>query len=111
MWSPVIAEQLRQRGHDIQAVTERPELRGQPDKVIFAAAQSEQRTIVTENVIDFRPLAVQALHEGRSHAGVIFPSNRSFPRGDPRTIAHLVTALDRLLADDPALENLEYWLP
>ena len=80
MWSPQIAHQLRTRGHDVLAVAERPELRGQPDGQVFDAAQAEARATVTENVPDFRSLAATALAQGRTHAGLIFTSDRSFPR-------------------------------
>jgi hypothetical protein len=110
MWSPAIAEQLRKRGFDAQAVAERPELRGLPDEILFAIAQAEWRAIVTENVSDYRPLASQTLQEGRSHAGVIFTLYRVFPRGDARTAGRLVQALDELLSRGVAQENLECWL-
>ena len=50
MWPHDLADQLRRRGHYVVAVTERPHLRGQSDAFIFAAAQAEERVIVTENV-------------------------------------------------------------
>ncbi|MCL4370173.1 MAG: DUF5615 family PIN-like protein [Chloroflexi bacterium] len=110
MWQPEIAVQLRRRGHDVVAVAERPELRGQPDAAIFAVAQAEGRAIVTENVIDYRPLAAYEIQAGHFHAGLIFTSNRSFPRHDPRTVGHLVKALAELLSMDLESANLEYWL-
>jgi len=110
MWGPRIAEQLRQRGHDAQAVTDRLDLRRRPDNVIFAAAQAEGRVIVTKDVSGFRRLANQCLAEGDSHAGVIFTIGRAFARDDSGTVGRLVTALDHLLSTDPVLENLEYWL-
>ncbi len=110
MWPPEVAVQLRRRGHDVVAVAERPELRGQPDAVIFAAAQVEGRVIVTENVVDYRPLAAYEIQDGRSHVGLIFTSNRSFPRHDPRTVGRLVSTLDRLLSEGLESANLEYWL-
>lgn len=111
MWSPRIAEQLRRRGHDVEAVAARPDLRGQPDEAVFAVAQSEDRAIVTENVIDYRQLADRALEAGRSHSGVIFTSNRMFPRSDGRTAGRLVSALVALLSSNRRQENMEHWLP
>lgn len=110
MWPPAIALQLRRRGHDVVAVAERPDLRGQPDAVVFAAAQAEGQVIVTENVPDYRALAAYTLQQGRSHAGLIFTSNRRFPRHDPRTAGRLVTALDELLSRGPPVTDLEHWL-
>jgi hypothetical protein len=41
---------------------------------------------------------------------LVFTLNRLFPRGDPRTVGRLVTALDDLLSTDPDLERQEIWL-
>ena len=57
MYPPSIAEQLRDRGQDVQAVTERPELRALADIDIFALAQQQQRAVVTENLADFSIIA------------------------------------------------------
>lgn len=110
MLSPSIAEQLRLRGHDVGVVSERVDLRSQPDSVVFGIAQSEQRAIVTEDVADYRPLAIDALRSGNSHAGVIFTSNWMFPRANPRTTGRLVTALDAMLSAETDLTGQEYWL-
>jgi predicted nuclease of predicted toxin-antitoxin system len=110
MWSPTIAEQLRFRGYDVSAVAERPDLRHGLDALVFIAAQGEGRAIVTENVPDFRRLAAMALADRRPHAGLVFTSNRRFPRHDASTIGRLVTALDGLLSQDRDLTDLEWWL-
>ena len=73
------------RGHDVIAVTERGDLRGRADAAIFVAAQAEARTVVTEDVSDYRVLAAAAIHGGRTHMGLIFTNNRRFPRNDLRT--------------------------
>jgi hypothetical protein len=52
-YPPSIADGLRARGHDTVAVVERPELRSLSDPDVFAHAQGEQRTVVTENVADY----------------------------------------------------------
>jgi predicted nuclease of predicted toxin-antitoxin system len=110
MWPAEIAAQLRRRQYDVVAVCERPDLRGQSDAVIFAAAQAEGRAIVTENAGDFRPLASFQVEHGSSHAGLILTSNHRFPRNDPRTIGRLVSALIGLLSDVGELVNAEHWL-
>ncbi len=109
MWPPEIAARLRRRGHDVVGVAERPELRGRPDAIIFAAAQADGRAIVTENVLDYRVLAASEFQAGRSHCGLIFTSNHRFPRHDPRTMGRLIMTLDEMLSTGTEAENLEYW--
>lgn len=109
MWPPAVAAALRARGHDAVAVAERPDLRGQSDEVIFAEALAESRAIVTENVVDYRPLASAALRAGRESPTLIFTSNRTYPRASRRTAGRLVIALDALLTDEDE-SAAEYWL-
>ena len=109
MWAPAIAEALRDRGHEVVAVAERPDLRGLPDEAIFDAAQAEGRVIVTENVVDYRPLAADAMRAGRPHPGLVFTSNRAYPRASRRTAGRLVAALDALLTTGNAIQH-EHWL-
>jgi predicted nuclease of predicted toxin-antitoxin system len=112
MWPPTIAVALRQRGHDVETVKDRPDLIGRPDPVVFGVAQAEGRAIVTENAADFRPLAVECLREGRSHHGLILTSNKRHPRHEVGTFGRLVEALDSLPTvhgQDSAM-NLEHWL-
>ena len=109
MWAPVIAAALRDRGHDVVAVAERHDLRGMPDAAIFEAALAEGRAIVTENVVDYRPLAADAMRAGRPHPALIFTSNRAYPRASRRTAGRLVTALDALLTTRDAISG-EHWL-
>ncbi len=109
MWSPGIAEALRERGHDATAVAERPELRGQPDEVIFREALGQDWVIVTENVADYRLLAADALRAGLRAPACIYTSNRAWPRANPGTAGRLIVALDALLSDRAAIEG-EYWL-
>ena len=109
MWPPAIAVALRERGHDVVAVAERGELRGMADEAIFAEAQAQGRVIVTENVMDYRPLAAAATRAGRIYQGLIFTSNRAYPRVNGRTAGRLVVALDTLLTTRDAIEG-EHWL-
>jgi predicted nuclease of predicted toxin-antitoxin system len=110
MWPPSIAVQLRQRGHDVVAVAERPELMGQTDDAVWAAAQADGWVVVTENVVDYRPLAAEDLRQGRSHCGLILTSNQRVPRHRPGTIGRLVVALDELVSAGVELMSSEYWL-
>ena len=110
MWPPEIAAQLRSRGQDVVPVSERPDLRGMADTLIFSIAQIEGRTIVTENVVDYRPIAAYEIQHGHTHAGLIFTTNRRFSRHDRRTLGRLVRALGGLLSSGRDLMNVEHWL-
>jgi predicted nuclease of predicted toxin-antitoxin system len=101
MYAPVVAEQLRARGHDVVSVhdLEYRRLEGAPDEEIFAAALAEKRMLVTENVPDFRRLEAHALARGEAAATLVFTSNRQFPRGESGTIGRLVEALHELLSE------------
>ncbi len=112
MYPPAVADQLRRRGHDASAVTERPELRSLDDHQVFAAAQQEHRAVVTENVVDFVPLADAADQRGGPHYGVILVSPTKYPRGRQHTVGQLVHALDSLLQEHRGEEptSLRHWL-
>ena len=110
MYPYSIAEQLRARGHDVVAVGERPELRGAADENVFATAQDEGRAIVTDDV-GFRALEAAHRSRGERHHGVVFKTNRRFPRGRPGTVGRLVRSLDRFLSGDAqALEESSSWI-
>lgn len=111
-YSPEIAEHLRRRGHDVVAVSERPELRGLADEVQFATSPEQRRAIVTENVGDFRPLLANAARAGTTNYGLVCVSARRFPRSK-NTIGRMVEALHALLGAHPgddAVRDRELWL-
>lgn len=101
------AEQLRDRGHDAVAVTEREDLRALDDEWLLEAARSECRTLLTEDVADF----IRLVREGESdHFGLLFSSSRSMPRRD---VGVFVRALARLMdahQGDDAMRNRILWL-
>ncbi len=99
MYPAVLAERLRDRGHDVVSVHEVgfAWLEGAPDADVLAAALDDHRAVVTENVPDFRRLQHAALASGEPYPVVVFTTNRQFPRGDRATIGRLVVALDALL--------------
>lgn len=112
MYPPAIAEQLASRGHDVEAVTGRSELRSLSDTEVFAVAQRERRAVVTENIADFLPIANGEEGRGRSHHGLVFVNPARYLRGNQRTIGKIVTALGHLLSAHPADEptSLRHWL-
>ena len=110
MYARAVAEQLRARGHDVVAVTEVDERRGQPDPEIFAWAQAEERAVVTDNVADYMPIHGEHVGAGRPHHGLVLTHDKRFPRGQPATTGRLVTALDQLLAHPPQTASFLRWL-
>jgi predicted nuclease of predicted toxin-antitoxin system len=111
MFSPAIAAELRQLGHDVIAVADRPELRSKSDEEIFAWASTEKRWLLTENVKDFRPIMLRALAAGAPGCGLLFTSSRAFPRSR-KNPGSLIRALDAwLTAGPPPLPVTESWLP
>lgn len=98
MLAPDVAEQLRDRGHDVEAVTEHSELRATPDDDLLVEATKQRRGIVTMNIKDFARIDAEWKSQGRSYAGLVllpasaFPQSRGF-------VGKLVKALDRALLD------------
>lgn len=113
MYPGTIAAELRRRGHDVEAVTDRPDLRSLPDPDLFEAAQQERRAVVTENIADFSILADAADQANRPHYGLVLIDPAKHPRGERRTIGRLVGALDQMLNDHPehAATSLRHWPP
>jgi len=107
MYPRFIAEELRIRGHDVVSVHEAPGS-GTADEDVFEHARSAGRAVLTENVRDYRPLAEALLTAGESHAGLVFTTNKRWPRSDPGA---LISALEALLAstsEQPV--DSELWL-
>ncbi len=112
LFTDLIARQLRDRGHDVIHVHERPGLSGAPDDVLVEVMAGERRAILTANVADFQQIAMRLAAEGAEHAGMLFTSDRSMPRSRNTTGAFL-RALDAYLGEHPAddaLANRIDWL-
>ena len=111
-YSSSIAATLRERGHDVVAVQERPELAGVGDTDLLRLAATERRALVTENVRDFAPLVREWALASERHYGVVFTSPRSLPRSR-RMIGRHIDALERLLEErtpEDALADSVHWL-
>lgn len=110
MFFPTIAAALRDLGHDVVAVAERGELRAMNDEEVFAWAISQGRWLVTENVKDFRPILQRALQADTITNGIVYTSNRSFPRSR-KNPGPLIQALHAWMLDGPPEVPLtEDWL-
>ncbi len=113
-YSPDIAAALRESGHDVVSVKERPELLSLSDEELLSAMAEERRALLTENVQDFAPLVRRRAAESTSHYGVIFTSPRSMPRSK-ETIGAYVKLLERLMRthpdDDDFLDRVDWLTP
>lgn len=105
-----IALQLRRRGVDVEAVTERPDLLRASDERLVEVAMREGRAVVTNNLRHFRPLTAQLLAQGKQHAGLILlPSKRARNRDATGALADAIEMVMR--ANPDGLANAERWLP
>lgn len=109
MLSARIAEQLRDRGHDVRAVDESPELRGLSDPGVFAHAQREGCAIVTYNRDDFLALDREYASLGREHHGIVILHPRRFPQGE-QSIGRLVASLSSFADGEPPYPSFVHWL-
>src|SRR6266581_7076475 len=80
MFSGVIAERLRAKGHDVLAVVADPALVALPDEQILAHAARTGRALVTANIKDFVPLDARYRAASQVHAGLILVSAKTFPQ-------------------------------
>jgi predicted nuclease of predicted toxin-antitoxin system len=65
-----LAKLLREQGFDVIHVNE-VDLDATPDEKIMAYAVEKHRAVVTFNVRDYIPLAVQYFEDGKEHYGVV----------------------------------------
>jgi hypothetical protein len=109
MISVGVAEQLRSRDRDVEAVSERRELRGLSDADLFELAQIAERSVVTYNRDDFLELDRRYRGENRQHLGIVILNPRRFPQGSA-SVGALVMSLDRLIAAGPPYDSFIHWL-
>jgi hypothetical protein len=101
MWAPAITLELRRRRFDVVAITEpdyAPRYAGITDDQVFARAQEEGRTIVTDNVSDYEKARRDWEARGLTHRGVVYALNPPFNshRG-ASVIGDVVRALEHFL--------------
>lgn len=112
MLSPAIAQQLRDRGHDVQAISGHPMHEAMSDHDVIDLARTQGRAVVTNNPVDFRPLHHEAIVPGGpGHFGMVFMPG-SYRRTEADT-GRIVAALEAKLVEYPGegdLANGETWL-
>jgi predicted nuclease of predicted toxin-antitoxin system len=108
MISPRVARELRERGHDVQAIkSDRPDLASRGDREIVRQMAAERRAIVTNDIADFQAIHDRFLAAGETHYGMLFTSDATMPR-TRGAISQWVQTLSELLADhgdEDALRN------
>ena len=110
MFSPKVADALRERGRNVVAVAERVDLRAMTDDDLYAWAAAQRCWLLTENVKDLRPIMLRALQAGGAAAGLLFTSSRTFPRSR-RDLGPLTEAIYAWVAKGPPAPPLsEDWL-
>jgi hypothetical protein len=112
MLAPVIARELRSRGHDVESVSARSEWQALADAEVMDLARRERRAVVTNNLRDVRPLHHEAIVPGGpGHFGMVFvPGSYRRTKDD---VGRIVTALESKLKQypgDDALAGGETWL-
>lgn len=112
MLSPAIARELRARGHDVEAIQEHPEWCSYDDPRVLDLAREERRALVTDNLVDMRPLHYEAIAPGGpgDYGTIFIPGGRRRTRDDT---GRIVATLERKLAAHPGESDLadrEDWL-
>lgn len=114
MISPRIARELREIGHDVQAVKkDRPDLVGRSDRELVRLMAAERRVIVTNDIADFQAIHDQLIVTGGEHSGMVFTFDLTMPR-TKKSIPQWVEALSGLIAvhsTEDSLRNKVHHLP
>lgn len=100
---PLLATVLRARGFDAVSVHETPN-RGRADAEQFAYATKDGRAILTFNIRDYVPLAVEAIRQDHPFAGVILSDQLPF-----RDLLRRVLRLLRAKTAEQAMNSI-LWL-
>jgi predicted nuclease of predicted toxin-antitoxin system len=114
MISPAIARELREHGHDVQAVKkDRPDLTGRGDHELVRQMATEHRAIVTNDIADFQAIHDQLLSRGDQHYGMVFTVDATMPRSKdaiPRWMDVLSELLDRYALEDSLRNKVHHLL-
>jgi hypothetical protein len=105
MYSPGLAEALRAAGVDACTVVELG-LAGSSDLEVFAAAITDGRTLLTENVADYTRISAEHLVAGQHHPGVLIALSSRFSRR-AAGIGPLVAAISDI-AGQQLIDRLVY---
>jgi predicted nuclease of predicted toxin-antitoxin system len=90
-----LAKILREQGFDVIHVNE-VDLDATPDEEIMDYAVGDHRAVVTFNVRDFVPLAIQYYEDGKEHYGVVV--SKELSRGELQK--RVTTLLNNVTAEE-----------
>lgn len=106
MISPRIARELREIGHDVEAVKkDRLDLVGRSDRELVHRMALEQRVIVTNDIADFQAIHDQLMATGGEHNGMVFTFDATMPR-TKKSIPQWVETLAKLMTDYGSEDSL-----
>ena len=106
MISPRTARELREAGHDVQAIKrDRNDLLGSSDLELVRRMAVEERAIVTNDIADFQAIHDQCLVAGDEHYGMIFTFDATMPRTKD-AIPQWVRILTELLTEHTDVDSL-----
>ncbi len=80
MFTPMLADRLREEGFDVLPVAGHATLAAASDEEVMRWAAAQGRRLVTENVKDFQPLVQLANERGEPTPRLLYTSSRRFPR-------------------------------
>ena len=112
MLSPAIAGELRARGYDVEAIKEHSEWRAYDDPQVLDLARREHRAIVTDNLVDMRPLHYEAIAPGGpgDYGMLLIPGGYRRRRADTgRIVTALAEKLDAYTGERDLADG-EDWL-
>ena len=102
-FDPIVAQVLRERGHDVVSVVDLgPDVYQASDAELLTHASAEGRAVVTRNVRDFVFLHAMWTGRERSHAGIVLVHAKTIAEGDRGAE---IRALDDLLKTSPVPED------
>ena len=105
-FSPIIAEQLCRRGHDVRAAAADAVARQLSDEALLEHAVDTTSALLTNDAKDFLPIVARWVRAGGDHFGLLLISDRSMPR-DRLRIGRLVVTVDAVLSQHPAVDSLK----
>jgi len=105
--SPCLKFVLQEWGHSADAVGLREDLASEADDVILAAAECEQRVLVTFNADHFEALHQECRAAGRSHPGIVVCARQEGYRSFDRLLRWMRNMLAAVSPEDFA-NDLHY---